>query len=450
MVNQPELLESHFRLAEWEVHREDGALVGPSRSVRIQPQVMGVLVYLCSRAGTVVSKKDLLQGVWGGRAVSDDAVFACLRQLRRALGDDARRPRFVETIPKRGYRMLVRPKPLSRPGSGSSEGPRQGSCEEACRQGRAALGADPGPADLSRARRCFELACRTEPSRAEAFSGLATTYVLLVTSGLERPSVLMPLARSAALRALELEPANAQGHACLGALGLHYDYNFAAGERAARRAIALDPTAVRARRWLALLLSVQGQSEEAVAQARTAVAQDRFSLSARRDLLWSLFLAGRLTECETEAQDALALAPYASDIRLGLTYVHAQRGGGLEAAEALLAALEFMGAAPETRQAVRSAFDRGGIRAVLLGWLRHLEGTARVGERNQVDLLLLRALVGDADGCLVLLERALQEREPFLPVLLASPPVRSALGGDPRYDRLVQQVGQGNQVVSAR
>lgn len=96
-------LAAGFRLAEWVVRPEDGSLSSPEGTARLEPLVMDLLVFLCSRAGQVVPKKDLLDAVWGGRFVSDETVKGSLYQLRKALGDNPRQPRLLETIPKRRY-----------------------------------------------------------------------------------------------------------------------------------------------------------------------------------------------------------------------------------------------------------------------------------------------------------------------------------------------------------
>ena len=60
------------------------------------------------RAGEeLVTKQELFERVWGGLAVSDDALTTCIQDLRQALGDDARRPRYIETRHRRGYRLMV-------------------------------------------------------------------------------------------------------------------------------------------------------------------------------------------------------------------------------------------------------------------------------------------------------------------------------------------------------
>ncbi len=68
---------------------------------------MDLLVYLASRPGEVVSKEELGRDVWKGAFVGDDALVSAVAALRRALGDNARRPQLLQTIPKRGYRLIA-------------------------------------------------------------------------------------------------------------------------------------------------------------------------------------------------------------------------------------------------------------------------------------------------------------------------------------------------------
>jgi len=108
-----------FRLGGRTVHPELNRIDGPGGPVPVEPKVMEVLVHLAGRQGEVASKEELVRVVWEGRFVSDDVVWRSIRELRRALGDDAH---WIETIPKRGYRLLVRdpfpPLPEGREGVG--------------------------------------------------------------------------------------------------------------------------------------------------------------------------------------------------------------------------------------------------------------------------------------------------------------------------------------------
>src|SRR5690606_18642573 len=79
----------------------------------LDPKELAVLLLLAERAPGAVSTDELLDHVWPGVVVGDNVVHQVITRLRRALGDDARRPRYIETLRKRGYRLLVIPAALS-------------------------------------------------------------------------------------------------------------------------------------------------------------------------------------------------------------------------------------------------------------------------------------------------------------------------------------------------
>lgn len=96
-----------FRLGEWSVRQAEGVLFTEDRSVHLEPRVMEVLACLAADPEGVVTKEELLAKVWGGSFVEEGALSQAIHGLRKALGDDARQPRYIQTIPKRGYRLLV-------------------------------------------------------------------------------------------------------------------------------------------------------------------------------------------------------------------------------------------------------------------------------------------------------------------------------------------------------
>jgi DNA-binding winged helix-turn-helix (wHTH) protein/predicted ATPase len=84
-----------------------GELQGNGIAARLTPKAAAVLAALLERAPRLVTKEDLVVRVWNGKAVGDEALTSCIRELRRALDDDARQPRFIETWHRRGYRLIV-------------------------------------------------------------------------------------------------------------------------------------------------------------------------------------------------------------------------------------------------------------------------------------------------------------------------------------------------------
>ena len=104
----PEISSRHnFRVGEWLVRPQLNEISNHNRAMRIEPKVMEVLVCLASRAGEVVSKEVLIQTIWSDRFVTDEVITTTIWELRKALGDDARNPRFIQTVPRNGYRLIA-------------------------------------------------------------------------------------------------------------------------------------------------------------------------------------------------------------------------------------------------------------------------------------------------------------------------------------------------------
>jgi DNA-binding winged helix-turn-helix (wHTH) protein len=96
-----------LRIGEWWVNRTTNEIGRADDTVRLEPKVMEVLMVLADRAAAVVSREELLSGVWPGVVVGDEALTQSIIKLRKALGDNPRSPAYIETIPKRGYRLIA-------------------------------------------------------------------------------------------------------------------------------------------------------------------------------------------------------------------------------------------------------------------------------------------------------------------------------------------------------
>jgi DNA-binding winged helix-turn-helix (wHTH) protein/TolB-like protein/Tfp pilus assembly protein PilF len=96
-----------LRIGEWSADPEANELSRGSEAVRIEPKAMDVLVLLADRVGRVVSREELFVAVWPGVVVGDEALTQTIIKLRRALDDNSRSPSYIETISKRGYRLIA-------------------------------------------------------------------------------------------------------------------------------------------------------------------------------------------------------------------------------------------------------------------------------------------------------------------------------------------------------
>jgi DNA-binding winged helix-turn-helix (wHTH) protein/TolB-like protein/Tfp pilus assembly protein PilF len=96
-----------LQVGDWTVEPALNQLSAEGRAVKIEPKAMTVLVYLAERPGQVVSREALLSAAWPGLVVSDDSLTQVVIKLRKALGDAAEKPAYIQTIPKGGYRLVA-------------------------------------------------------------------------------------------------------------------------------------------------------------------------------------------------------------------------------------------------------------------------------------------------------------------------------------------------------
>ena len=105
-------LQDGFRIGEFEVFPRQSRISGSGSSVRVQPKIVDVLLCLAEADGEVQSRQQLHDQVWGDVVVTDDALNRCISELRRVFGDKRGAVQYIETVPKRGYRLLKAIDPL--------------------------------------------------------------------------------------------------------------------------------------------------------------------------------------------------------------------------------------------------------------------------------------------------------------------------------------------------
>ena len=110
-MQQPDCLQ----IDQWLADRKTNTLRDGSISKKIEPKTMDVLFLLMSRSGEVLSKDEIMGSIWKDTVVGEDTLARAISMLRKAFDDDPKKPRFIETIPKRGYRFLKKPQAQQKP-----------------------------------------------------------------------------------------------------------------------------------------------------------------------------------------------------------------------------------------------------------------------------------------------------------------------------------------------
>ncbi len=152
----------------------------------------------------------------------------------------------------------------------------------------------------------FQQAIDKDPQYGRAYAGLADAFALMSTWYVGPQNELMPKARTAALRALELDESLAEAHASLALIKENYDYDWSGAEKEFRWAIQLDPQYATAHQWYAESLSWQGRFEEAFAESERARQLDPLSLIIASDyaaiLYYSRQYDSALKQCRSELE----------------------------------------------------------------------------------------------------------------------------------------------------
>ena len=324
--------EIHFD--GWTLHTATGELAKGASRIRLQVQPQQILEELLARPGQLVTREHLVAQLWPRGIVNFDlSLNNAVHRLRAALGDHAETPRYIETIPRRGYRFI-----------GSVDAPRVHSTVSSARWRLAAAslllivasvavgalsqgysrqsGSGPPvarvdgearqhvvlaeyflhrrmPGDFARARRSLENALAIDPDFARAWAGLASAYWLDAVEGQMSPAQGLPKVRDAAEQALVLDPRLAEAHLRLA------NYWWRAGDsRKARKylaeAVTLEPDNALGLSMSAGIAACNGQLDGAIELQRRAVASGPLSLVNRGNLIAYLLMADRLDEARVE------------------------------------------------------------------------------------------------------------------------------------------------------
>jgi DNA-binding winged helix-turn-helix (wHTH) protein len=125
------LESSTVEIGSWTFDPRAGELRRGRETKRIEFRAAQTLALLCRRRGEIVTREEILDRVWGGRSVSQNSLAVVIRDIRRALEDDARNPLCLETVSKRGYRLAVPTQcpghPLDRNGHGGAQAAGRGT-----------------------------------------------------------------------------------------------------------------------------------------------------------------------------------------------------------------------------------------------------------------------------------------------------------------------------------
>lgn len=286
----------------------------------------------------------------------------------------------------------------------------------------------------------FELAILEDPNYALAYSGLADTLMSLTFYGYGQSADLVPKARQAALRCLELHPDLAEGYLSLATIKSWHDWQFDEADAAYRKAIELKPNFSLAHSFYATHLCGARRPEDSIAQAACAVDLDPLSPFSIAFLGWMHSWSGLEVEATPHVKKSLDLSPNYALAHWILGQNLVARRSFAEGIASLEKAAELTNHAAWVLGLLSSAYAAAGEQEKALSLLSVLEDPKRQPFVRAVHGALVHAALGNTDLAFERLEQAFSERDLWLRWLWSHSAFNS-LHSDPRFLDLAKRIG---------
>ncbi len=286
----------------------------------------------------------------------------------------------------------------------------------------------------------FQQAAATDPGYARAYAGLADSYLLSGSYGLAPNSEVMPKARAAALKAVQLDDSLAEAHTSLALVAENYDWDWQAADKEFRRAIQLDPNYATAHHWYAECLAFQSRFDEALTEIERARQLDPLSLIIAADRGAILYFSRQYDRAIEQFRSVLDVQPDAPRAHLVL-FAYAQKG---QFADALRAIEQWRRVTdgPWIWATEAYIYGRAGHPAQARHALQKVEQANRSWHLDTVPMFATAyAGMSANDEALVWLQKAYSEHSNATLNAIKVDPIYDPLRGDPRFQDLIRRVG---------
>lgn len=287
----------------------------------------------------------------------------------------------------------------------------------------------------------FQQAIAKDPGYARAYAGLADSYALMSAYNVSPPCEIIPQARTAALKALELDEKLAEAHASLALVAQNYDWDWQTAEKEYRRAIELDPNYATGHHWYAEHLALRGRFDEAFVEIERARQLDPLSLIIQADNGAILFFSRQYDRSIEQFRAVLELEPKFPRAHM-IDFAYVQDGRFADALADIEAwrRVEDASYSHWTWATQAYVYGRAGQPVQAHRALEKLESISR---RQRIDLfafVVASVGIGDKDQAFAWLEKSVADHSPGLTAIKVDP-IYDPLRSDPRFQELVRRVG---------
>lgn len=296
------------------------------------------------------------------------------------------------------------------------------------------------PLDFEKAIEYFFLSIGKDPTYAKAYAGLADCYCLLSSYMGVSPLEAIPKAKSAAIKALEIDENIAQAHATLGLAMTIFDYDWTGAEREYQRPLELNSNDANAHHWYGVFLSWMGRHDEALQQLNCARELDPLSFMINANVGMVLYNARKYDRAIAELQKAFNLESEFVHTRsiLGLTYLEkGRRDQAINECKKAASLVKFQ--SPSIMGRLGYVMAVAGKRSKALEILSQLQQQREQSYAPAYYIAAIHLSLGDKDTSVEWLKKAYEEHDSYMPWLRGDPlfdPLRS----DPRFQELMQRL----------
>ncbi|HMD34256.1 MAG TPA: protein kinase [Vicinamibacterales bacterium] len=298
------------------------------------------------------------------------------------------------------------------------------------------------PDEIKRGMEYLERATHEDPTFALAYAGLADCYSVLAAGefAIFPPRQVMPKARAAAQRAVELDDSLAEAHCSLASVSFWFDWDWPLAERELTRALEINPGYAPAHAWLSEYLSATSRFDEALAAAKRATDLDPLSTS----IMWSLArvynLRGEFEEAIGEMQKSLQLEPQSLRPHYILAWAYYKTGQVEKAYDALERTIAAAGDTPFRKGFLGHIYAATGRTDDARRMVQEMNEQAKSRFVSNFYIGIVHAALGAIDEAFACMDRAFEERASYMAYFNVTP-FLDALKGDPRFDQMVARLG---------
>ena len=433
--------ETEFQFDGWTVNRVSGEISRDGRASRLQQQPLRILVELYDHAGEIVTREQLVKILWPAGIVDfDNGLNVAMRKLRVALDDVGDTPRYIETLPKVGYRFLAKPGkaqaapvPLGKTprrargfvllaiallglggvfwwSSNTARPPRELRHVPTLRAQELYLKAihersrrDVNPTDTALA--LLEEALKEDPEYAAAWAAYGFTLGGSVMRQMTTPGETIPKARAAAERAIALEPDLVDGHVLMVHVLMDHEKNFPAASAELERARTMGDLPGRFWHYSAMWNGELGRVDAALADMRRARELEPMTLLFTGNYALILVNARRYEEVIDLLKPIVEANP-GFDLARGILARALMATGDLQGARQQLEARKEIGV---LQSELALVYIKLGLRDEAMRELERIAGNGRKGFGVAYDEAAIYTALGDLDKACERLEHALND-----------------------------------------